>query len=224
MEFVRPVFLILCLALVLGACAPVATPTLELSMPQPVTTTPIPPTATALPPATFTPSPSVAPSQTPTALPTETPTITPTATSTETISEMLQSHIVFYLIVPEGQRRDACGNIKVEPIISKRMRTGDKLQDVQIALKILFSVGVKYYGPYYNALWDTQFTIESTEYNAQKDYMTITFGGYFPFTKLSDCDKHGIREQVWATFFHYEFREKTFKYYDKFLIDRLGGN
>ena len=112
----------------------------------------------------------------------------------------------------------------MEPIISKRIRTGDKLQDVQIALNMLFSVGGKYYGPYYNALWDTDFTIESTQYIAKKDYMIITFGGYFPYTRLSDCDKHGIREQIWTTFFHYGFHEKTFKYYDKFLIDRLGGN
>jgi hypothetical protein len=224
MKFLKPLFLILCLALVLGACAPAATPTPATSTPQPDTATPLPPTETPLPSATFTLAPSVTPSATPTALPTATPTITPTATSTQTVGERLKTHIVFFLIIPEKERRDACGDIALEPIISKRMRTGDKLQDVQIALNMLFSIGRKFYGQYYNALWDTQFTIESTEYNAKKDYMTITFGGYFPFTQLSKCDKHGIREQIWTTFFYYGFNEKTFKYYDKFLIDRLGGS
>jgi hypothetical protein len=183
--------------------------------------------------ATSTPTPTTTSTATATSTdtplpPTNTATFEPTqppreATKTPSIGEMLKTHIVFYLIISSTKRHDACGNFKLEPIISKRIRTGDKLQDVQIALNMLFSVSGKYYGPYYNALWDTDFTIESTEYNARKDYMTITFGGYFPFTQLSTCDKQGIRQQIWTTFFHYGFREKTFKYYDKFLIDRLGG-
>lgn len=216
--------ILLCLALVASACAPAATPAPAATAAQLDTLTPSIPTETALPSATFTTAPSLTPTETATLLPSETPTQTPTAASTETFGEKLKNHIVFYLLIPEGNRRDACGDIKEVPIISKRIRTGDKLQDVQIALRMLFSIGAKYYGPYYNALWDTQFTIESTEYNAKKDYMTITFGGYFPFTAMSSCDKHGIRQQVWTTFFHYGFKEKTFKYYNDFLIDRLGGH
>ena len=204
--------------LILCACSPVITPT-STPTPQPPTATPLPPTETHTPSATFTPSPT----ETPIPSKTWTPTTTPTATNTQTIGELLKTRIVFYLIVSSKKRHDSCGDFTLEPIISKRIRTGDKLQDVQIALNMLFSVSSKYYGPYYNALWDTHFTIESTQYIARKDYMIITFGGYFPFTQLSTCDKQGIRQQIWTTFFHYGFREKTFKYYDKFLIDRLGG-
>jgi hypothetical protein len=218
----NPRILFLILILMVTGCSPAATllpPTATPEMLQPTETILVP---TASPTATETLAPT--PTATSTPLLTDTPTLTPIPTSTETLGEKLKTHIVFYLIIPDGERRDACGNIKVEPIISKRMRTGDKLQDVQIALNMLFSVGTKYYGAYYNALWDTQFTIEATEYNAVKDYMTITFGGYFPYTALSACDKHGIREQIWTTFFHYDFKEKTFKYYNRYLIDRLGGS
>jgi hypothetical protein len=207
----------------LTACATPATPAPFTATAVAATATQVAATETHLPP-TQTSAPSATPSQTASPQPSPTSTLEPTATSTETIGQMLKTHIVFYLIIPEKGRLDACGDIKVEPIISKRIRTGDKLQDVQIALNMLFNVGARRYDVYYNALWDTQFTIEAVDYNAKKDYMTITFGGYFPFTILSNCDKHGIREQIWNTFFHYEFREKTFKYYDKFLIDRLGGD
>ena len=213
------VLVALTLLFILGACSPAMTPTPTATPTQPATTTPLPPTNTPSPSATSTHTPT----NTPVPSNTLTPTATPTATSTETIGQMLKTHIVFYLIASSTKHHDACGDFTLEPIISKRIRTGDKLQDVQIALNMLFSVGSKYYGPYYNALWDTHFTIESTEYIARKDYMIITFGGYFPFTQLSTCDKQGIRQQIWATFFHYDFQEKTFKYYDKFLIDRLGG-
>lgn len=134
---------------------------------------------------------------------------------------MLKTHIVFFLIVPEKGRTDACGDISLVPIISKRYRTGDKLQDVQIALKMLFSVGTKYYGPYYNALWDTNMTINSFSYDRQDDYATIDFGGFLPVMQMSKCDKHGVREQIWKTFFYYGFREKTFSINGHYLIDQL---
>jgi len=226
LRFVKVISVFLAFTLALSACASAAIPTasLTLAAASSDTITPSLPSETPLPLVTFTLEPSLTPSETPTVLPSETPTLVPTATSTQTLSEQLKTHIIFYLLIPEGKRQDACGDIKEVPIISKRMRTGDKLQDVQIALNMLFSVGRKLYGPYYNALWNTRFTIESFDYNARNDYMTITFGGTFPFTTLSDCDKHGIRQQIWTTFFHYGFKEKTFKYYDHFLIDRLGGN
>jgi hypothetical protein len=228
MKFLKALLIVLSLTLGMGACSPATTPA-ETDTPGLITvipnkSTPVLSTVTPSPSATMTLTPTPTPGKTATPLPSETFTLVPTATNTETLREKLKTHIVFYLIIPEGKRRDACGEIKEVPIISKRMRTNDKLQDVQIALEMLFSIGSKYYGPYYNALWDTQFSIEATEYNPKKDYMTITFGGYFPFTSLSDCDKHGIRQQIWTTFFHYGFKEKTFKYYDKYLIDRLGGH
>lgn len=186
-----------------------------------------PPTET--PTNSPTPSPTQSPTSSPTPSPTETATLEPTAapldpTNTPTFGEMMKDRIVFYLIQPEKGREDACGDIQVIPIISKRLRSGDKLDDVQVALNMLFSLKRKIYIQWYNALWDTDFTIENYQYNAKKDYMTIQFGGYFPYTKLSSCDKHGIREQIWTTFFHYGFKEKTFKVSDGFLIDRLGGN
>ncbi len=209
----------------LSACAPASTPTAlpatATSLPASATpvNTPIPPTATATP----IPSPTTAPTATETATtpPTETATPALAATATQTLSEKLQTHIVFYLILPEKGRTDACGNITLEPIISQRMRTGDKIQDVQIALNMLFSVGSQFYGAYYNALWNTQLDIQSYTYEREKDYMTIRFGGYLPISQISDCDKHGIREQIWKTFYHYGFKEKTFMYYDKFFIDQL---
>ena len=219
----RRFFLFVILALILAACSPTAdaTPTTAVNTPtaaSPVMTDTAAPSATATVSASATPEPSLTPTTAPS------PTVTPTAEPTETIGEKLKSHIVFYLVLPEKDRRDACGDITVQPIISKRLVTGDKLNDVQIALNMLFNVGNKFYGVYYNALWDTHFDIQSTQYDAKKDYMTITFGGDFPYTRLTACDKHGIREQIWTTFFHYGFHEKTFKYYDHFMIDRLGGD
>ena len=179
-------------------------------------------TATDSPTATFTPSVTASP-----LLPTETPTPTPSETAsaiptaTETIAQQLKSHIVFYLILPEKGRIDACGNISLIPIISKRLRTGDKLRDMQIGLQMLFDLGTKYYGPYYNALWDTKLTFNSIEYRKKEDYAIIDFGGFLPVMQMSKCDKHGVREQIWKTFFHYGFKEKTFKINGAFLIDQL---
>lgn len=135
---------------------------------------------------------------------------------------MLQTHIVFYLIEPEKGHTDACGDMRVQPIISKRYRTGDKIQDVQIALNMLFSIGTPFYGAYYNALWNTRFDIQNIVYDREKDHVTVTFGGFFPAGQISACDKHGIRQQIWTTFYHYDFKGKTFMYYDKFFIDQLG--
>jgi hypothetical protein len=142
-------------------------------------------------------------------------------TNTPTIRQMLKDHIVFYLIEPEKGRQDACGDIKLVPIISKRMRSDDKVKDVQIALQMLFSVKRKIYVQWYNALWDTDLRIDTYQYTAQKDYMTINFAGYLPAGQLSNCDKHGIREQIWTTFFHYGIKEKTFTINNTFLIDEL---
>jgi hypothetical protein len=183
--------------------------------------------ATAIP--SETPTPTLIPTQVPTSLPTETPLPAPTEipaavlapTNTPTFREMMKDHIVFYLILPQKDRQDACGDIQLVPIVSRRMRTGDKLADVQIALQMLFNLKRKIYIQWYNALWDTNLTIGSYKYNRQKDYMTIEFAGYLPAGQLSNCDKHGIREQIWTTFFHYGFKEKTFKINGRFLIDEL---
>ncbi len=195
------------------------------SAPEAATTIISQPTHTPLPSSTPSPVPTQTdtpqPTQTPTQPPTGTPTVTPTASNTPTFGEMMKQNIVFYLLLPEKGRTDACGNITVEPIISKRLRTGDKIQDVQIALNMLFSVGVKYYGAYYNALWDTDLQVNTVKYIAQKDYMLIDFSGFLPVTQMSGCDKHGVREQIWKTFYHYNFKEKTFTINGKFLIDQL---
>lgn len=151
--------------------------------------------------------------------PAATPSLVPTPI--ETVSQLLKSRIVFYLIVPEPGRADACGNPTLIPIISQRHRTGDKLRDMQIGLQMLFDLGVKYYGPYYNALWDTKLTINSVEYRKKEDYAIIDFGGFLPVMQMSKCDKQGARNQIWKTFFHYEFREKTFTINGAFLIDQL---
>jgi len=213
----KMLFALLILSLLM-ACAPAtATPA-----PATQTPTPIPPSATAtvLPP-TATAAPTETASATATSAPTETFTPEPSATRAETISEMLQTHIVFYLILPEKGRTDACGSISIEPIISKRYRTGDKIQDVQIALNMLFSVGTQFYNAYYNALWNTNMSINAYTYDKETDSMTIDFGGYLPLNQLSRCDKHGIREEIWKTFYHYGIKEKTFTYYGKFIIDLL---
>lgn len=134
---------------------------------------------------------------------------------------MLKTRIVFFLIIPEKKRDDACGDILLDPIISKRYRTGDKLQDVQIALNMLFSVSARRYGAYYNALWQTRISIASYTYNKERDYMTIEFTGDLPVLQMSKCDKHGAREQIWKTFAYYGIKEKTFKWNGEFLIDHL---
>ena len=134
---------------------------------------------------------------------------------------MLKTHIVFYLILPEKGRTDACGDITIEPIISQRYRTGDRLADVQIALNMLLGMHVKRYGTYYSALWDTDLSIASTKYNRENDEMSIDFTGYLPINSLSVCDKHGIREQIWKTFYNYGISQKIFTYNGRFLIDQL---
>lgn len=192
--------------------------------PEPaMTATPVP-SRTPTPTQTQAPTSTPAPTETPIPQPTETSTPSLKPTSTQTFGEMLKDHIVFYLIQPEKGREDACGNIEVVPIVSRRMRSGDKIADVQVALQMLFNLKRKIYIQWYNALWDTDFTIDNYQYIAKQDYMIIQFGGYFPYTKLSSCDKHGIRQQIWATFYHYGFQEKTFKVADGYLIDRLGGH
>ena len=209
------------ISLVLAPPAPEAKPTNTPTLVPTATPTSTPyPTGTMT--ATNTPAPSptetLEPTATATSEPTETP---PDPTETPTLGEMLEDHIVFYLIQPEKGREDACGNIQLVPIVSRRLRSGDKLYDVQVALNMLFSLKSKIYIRWYNALWDTDLTIDSYEYIAAKDYMIINFAGYLPAGQLSNCDKHGIREQIWTTFFHYGIREKTFKINGVFLIDQL---
>ncbi|MDX9993032.1 MAG: hypothetical protein RBS68_13415 [Anaerolineales bacterium] len=209
-------------AMLMAACS-TGTATQSAATPTeiPPTSTPsssaVPPTATL----TSTPTETATPTQTKTFTPAPTETATSIPTPTETIGEQLKSRIVFYLIKPEPDRTDACGEITLVPIISKRHRTGDKLRDMQIGLQMLFDVGSKYYGPYYNALWDTQLTINSVEYRQKEDYALVDFGGFLPVMQMSKCDKHGIREQIWKTFYHYDFKEKTFTIDGAFLIDQL---
>jgi hypothetical protein len=215
--------LFLLAALLLQACAtaeggfrlfaPTATQTATPT--QTATSTPVPPTATST--ATITPTATL----TRTPKPTQTPSPEPSATPTETISQQLKSRIVFYLILPELGRTDACGDISLIPIISKRYRTGDKLRDMEIAMQMLLSVGVRRFGVYYNALWDTQLTINSIKYQKEKDYVYLDFGGFLPVMQMSKCDKHGVREQIWKTFYHYGIQNKTFTFNGKFLIDQL---
>jgi hypothetical protein len=209
------VFTFLSLVLIVVACSPSAISMFAVPMltPGPVYSTS---TVTSTPPAT-----AVPPTETPTPLPTDIPTLEPVARNTPTVREMLKTHIVFYLIQPAEGRQDACGDIKIVPIISKRMRTGDKIYDVQIALGMLFNLKRKTYLNWYNALWDTNLAIDSYQYNVNKDYMIIDFTGYLDAGHLSNCDKHGIREQIWTTFFHYGIREKTFRIDGHFLIDQL---
>jgi hypothetical protein len=204
------------ISLVLAPPAPDAKPTRA-----PTITPTVAPTSTSTPTNSPAPSPTetpLPPTATATPEPTETP---PDPTETPSLGEMLEDHIVFYLIQPEKGREDACGNIQLVPIVSRRLRSGDKLNDVQVALNMLFSLKRKIYIQWYNALWDTDLTIDSYEYIAAKDYMIINFAGYLPAGQLSNCDKHGIREQIWTTFFHYGIREKTFKINGVFLIDQL---
>jgi hypothetical protein len=190
------------------------------------TPTPPPPTPTFTPAPTdtptITPSPTLTltPSETPTSLPTDTPTQEPSPTSTQTFGEMLKTRIIYYLIYPEKGRSDACGDIEAQPIISKRFLTGDKVQDVQIALNMLFGMNAKNYASWYNALWNTHFTINSVEYIKSKDYIIIDFGGAFNPNDISKCDKHGIREQIWNTVKHY-VSVMTLTYNGHFLIDQL---
>lgn len=189
--------------------------------PEPaMTATPVP-SRTPTPTQTQAPTSTPAPTETPIPQPTETPTASLKPTNTPTFGEMLQDHIVFYLIQPEKGHEDACGDIQLVPIVSRRMRTGDRLYDVQVALNMLFNLKRKIYIKWYNALWDTDLTIDNYQYIAEKDYMIINFAGYLPAGELSNCDKHGIREQIWTTFFHYGIKEKTFKINGVFLIDQL---
>lgn len=212
--------LVFVLSVLLGACVPAATPE-PTEIPTLTPSTTASPTATVTATATFTPTKTETPLPTETFTPTPTETPTPIPTPTETTSQLLKSRIVFYLILPEHGHTDACGNPTLIPIISQRHRTGDKLRDMQIGLQMLFDLGVKYYGPYYNALWDTKLTINSVEYRKQEDYAIIDFGGFLPVMQMSKCDKRGVRNQIWKTFFHYEFREKTFTINGAFLIDQL---
>jgi hypothetical protein len=202
-------FLFALFAIALSACA---TPT-----PPPPTSTPVP---TDTPTLTPSPTLTVTPSDTPTPLPTDTPTQEPSPTNTQTYGEMLKTRIVYYLIYPEKGRMDACGDIEAQPIFSKRFLTGDKVQDVQIALNMLFGFSVRNYASWYNALWNTKLTINSVEYIKQKDYIIIDFGGQLSPNDLTKCDKHGIREQIWKTIKHY-ISNMTLTYNGHFLIDQL---
>src|SRR5258706_4530019 len=204
--------------LVLGASsamnsAPTIAPTLT---PRP-TRTQVPTSRPTIEIVAFNPTPT----RTPPPQPTEKPAAALQSTNTPTFGEMLKGHIVFYRIHAESGYEDCCGNIQLVPIVSRRMRSNDKLYDVQEALQMLFNLKRKIYIKWYNALWDTDLTIDSYQYISQKDYMTINFAGYLPVSQLSNCDKHGIREQIWMTFFHYGIKEKTFKINGVFLIDQL---
>jgi hypothetical protein len=194
---------------------------LGASNPEPTLQATSTPSRTPTPTQTQVPTSRPTPTNTRIPEPTEIPTSALTPTNTPTFREMLKDHIVFYLIQPQKGHQDACGDITLVPIVSRRMRTGDKIYDVQVALQMLFNLKRKIYIQWYNALWNTGFTIDSYQYNAKKDYMIIDFGGYLDAGQLSNCDKHGIREQIWTTFYHYGIKEKTFKVNGRFLIDQL---
>jgi len=106
------------------------------------------------------------------------------------------------------------------PIVSRRIRTGDKLQDVQIALQMLFNVKRKIYVQWYNALWDTDLTIDSYQYIAKSDNMIINL----PVTCLRarcHCDKHGVREQNLENVLLVWDCPKDLQVNGVFLIDQL---
>ena len=203
------------------AAAPVISPS-DTPVPSPTHTSIPTATPTLLEVAAFYPTPSETPLPLATDLPaTNVPDASLKPTNTPTFGEMMKDHIVFYLIQPETGRTDACGNITLVPIVSRRLRTGDKLADVQVALNMLFNLKRKIYIQWYNALWDTDLRIDDYQYIAKSDNMIIDFAGYLPAGQLSNCDKHGIREQIWTTFYHYGFLQKTFKINGVFLIDQL---
>jgi len=158
---------------------------------------------------------NIRPTQTPlprpTQIPTELPPTAPPATHTPTFGQMLKDHIVFYLIQPQPGQEDACGNIQLVPIISRRMRTGDDVYDAQVALQMLFNLKRKIYIKWYNALWDTDLTIDTSQNVVSKGQSGINFSGYMPSAQLSSCDSHGIREQVAATISHYGLQGKNFR-------------
>ena len=244
----RRLFLLVILVLILAACSPTAaTPTAVPTIADTFDTMTPAATETTVPAtAEDTATVEVAPSITVTATGTETPapaksaatqTITSTVaatdtgatatpdgrapTATETLSDMLKTRIVFYLILPQKGHTDACGDITLVPIITKRYRTGDRLADVQIALNMLMGMHIQRYGVYYNALWNTDLSIASTKYNPENDEMSIDFTGYIPFGDLTTCDKHGIREEIWKTFYNYGIAQKIFTFNGHFLIDQL---
>lgn len=150
------------------------------------------------------------PTDVPTEVPTDIPVVAAPPTNTPTFGQMLHDHIVFYLIQPEPGHDDACGNVQLVPIISRRMRTGDKYYDVQVALEMLFNLKRKIYIKWYNALWDTDLSIDKTQTISSKSQITINFTGYLPTNQLSSCDSHGIREQILATVSHYGVQAKSF--------------
>jgi len=186
---------LLFLVVVLSACngVPFQAPT--------ATTTALPPTNTALPPtatstntATLTLIPTDTPTATITPTPTDTPTITPTPTNTPYV--IPENAIMMYFTILSTNGPLACG-ASLYPVYTGNVRTGNTEEDIRIALDRLFASG-QYFGSLYNAVYPTNFRVQSVDYNNSSGNAIIVLkGGY---VKPADyCHSRWYREQIWNT-------------------------
>lgn len=156
------------------------------------------------PPPTDTPSPSptASPTATATDVPTNTPSpepsLSPSPTNTTGAPAPVSGNwIVKYLVLVGTGGLVGCGDSLV-PVSTGQIASGDVSQDVSTALKSLFSTGGKYVGDLYNALYQSNLSVNKIEFKKQTGEITVYLTGGFTKPK-EDCDKLRYRAQVWDT-------------------------
>lgn len=166
---------------------PTATPTLSAS--PTATETNSPPTATEMPiqQPTDTPTPTELP---PTATMTPEPTVTPQPVA-------FRDAIWVYYIDLDTGGPDGCGDTAV-PVSIGLPRTGNVAQDVEAALRNLFSYKRPDFGPLYNPIYLSNITLNSVTFNDSTGILNVNMTGTYVHSKDS-CDNTRVKNQVLRT-------------------------
>ncbi len=151
-------------------------------------------TNTPLPSPTYTSSPA----NTATPISTLAPTITASITPSPTITPLVipENAIMFFFTQLNTGGSVACGDSLVK-IYSGHVRTGNIEEDIRIALDSLFSNG-KYFGNLYNAVYPSNFRVQSVDFHQSTGKAVIILGGNYVRPE-NYCDSRRYREQIWAT-------------------------
>ena len=190
---------LLLISVFLSSCGgyPFQSPTAVMKV-VPSTNTSLPPKATTTSTATKTPTLTSTPTKTATltitSTPSDTPTITPTATNSPFV--IPDNAIMMYFTVLGSGGSVACGD-SLSAVYTGHVRTGNTEEDIRIAIDRLFSSG-KYIGSLYNAVYPSNFRVQSVDFNQSTGKAVIILSGNY--VKPADyCDSRRYREQIWAT-------------------------
>jgi hypothetical protein len=219
-------------AILTGCSSPVVTdtaiPPTQTAVPS--TDTPVPSTETQIPTLTSTmtatllpPTATFEPTFTPTSFPTDTPTFTPSATLAPGGAQlpMASGRMVsmYYIRVVPGETKGCSGTAVA--VSSGVTKTDDIAQDVEAALRVLFSYREKYYGELYNPLYQSSLRVDEVKFD--DGLITVQLRGTYKRTS-DKCENTYVKAQVWSTIRQYNAVKATNIYLNRVPFGDLVSN